>query len=259
MRGENGRVTVNPSIWLAIALACLLLVTVGLSLSTRLGTAKDSLIAAARAIVQLAAVSMIIVAVVRSVWLSLAWALVMFLVATWTTSGRTGTRSSLPWVGLAVASGIIPVLLIVFLSGVVPFVGLSIIPIAGIVIGNMMTAHTLTGRRLFAALREGLGTYEAGLSIGLRRPDAIHLLTQPLMREALVPNIDTTKTVGLVTLPGAFIGVLLGGGTPLQAGAAQILVLVMIMTGQTIVVIVAERFITQLRIIPDDLRAKLHP
>jgi putative ABC transport system permease protein len=29
-----------------------------------------------------------------------------------------------------------------------------------------------------------------------------------------VPVLDQTRTVGLVTLPGAFVGVLLGGGSP---------------------------------------------
>ena len=32
--------------------------------------------------------------------------------------------------------------------------GIAIIPIAGIIVGNAMTAHTLVGRRAFAALRE---------------------------------------------------------------------------------------------------------
>ena len=56
--------------------------------------------------------------------------------------------------------------------------------------------------------------------------------------EALVPGMDQTRTVGLVTLPGAFVGVLLGGGSPWQAGAAQVLVLVGLLLGQTISVAV---------------------
>lgn len=41
-----------------------------------------------------------------------------------------------------------------------------------------------------------------------------------------MPGLDQTRTVGLVTLPGAFVGVLLAGASPVQAGAAQVLVLV---------------------------------
>ncbi|MGL4831902.1 MAG: ABC transporter permease [Propionibacteriaceae bacterium] len=251
--------TVEPTWWLALAIALLLLVTVLLNAWAKIGTAHDALIAALRAAIQLAAVSFIIAIVIKNIWLSLAMALVMFAVATWTTAKRTGTTSSLPWVAVAVLSGVIPVLAIVFSSRVVPFAGISIIPIAGIVIGNMMTAHTLLGRRVFSTLRSSVGTYEAGLSIGLPRSAAIHLITQPLMREALIPNLDQTRTVGLVTLPGAFIGVLLGGGSAIQASAAQLLVLVMIMCGQTIVVVVAEQLIRLGLIMPTDLRTKLIP
>ena len=38
----------------------------------------------------------------------------------------------------------------------------------------------------------------------------------------------------MVTLPGAFIGVMLGGGTPVQAATAQVLVLFGIMAAQTV-------------------------
>ena len=53
---------------------------------------------------------------------------------------------------------------------------------------------------------------------------------------ALVPALDQTRTVGLVTLPGAFVGVLLGGGSALEAGAAQLLVLVGLLAAETIAV-----------------------
>lgn len=55
---------------------------------------------------------------------------------------------------------------------------------------------------------------------------------------ALVPGLDQTRTVGLVTLPGAFVGVLLAGASPWQAAAAQILVLVSLLLVQAIAVTV---------------------
>ncbi|GAE66988.1 YbbM seven transmembrane helix protein [Cutibacterium acnes JCM 18909] len=73
----------------------------------------------------------------------------------------------------------------------------------------------------FADLREGIGIFEAGLAVGFPRRDAIALVTEPSVTESVLPTVDRTATVGLVTLPGAFVGVLLGGGSALQAGAAQ--------------------------------------
>lgn len=56
--------------------------------------------------------------------------------------------------------------------------------------------------------------------------------------DALIPGLDQARTVGLVTLPGAFIGVLLTSGSALQAGAVQILVLIGLMLSQACAVAV---------------------
>ena len=77
--------------------------------------------------------------------------------------------------------------------------------------------------------------------------------------EALIPGLDQVRTAGVVTLPGAFIGVLLGGGSPAQAAAAQVLVLFGIMASQTVTAVVAERFIMAARLLPTDLRSALRP
>lgn len=50
--------------------------------------------------------------------------------------------------------------------------------------------------------------------------------------DALLPASDQTRTVGLVTLPGVFVGLLLGGATPLEAGVAQLLVLVALLAAE---------------------------
>jgi ABC-type iron transport system FetAB permease component len=54
-----------------------------------------------------------------------------------------------------------------------------------------------------------------------------------------------------VTLPGAFVGVLLGGGTPLEAGAAQLLVLIGLLATETIAVWVMTELIARGRILED--------
>ena len=75
----------------------------------------------------------------------------------------------------------------------------------------------------------------------------------------MLPTVDRTATVGLVTLPGAFVGVLLGGGSALQAGAAQALVLIGILAGQTVTVVVAHELVKRAKLLPEDLAGKLYP
>jgi putative ABC transport system permease protein len=122
-----------------------------------------------------------------------------------------------------------------------------------IVVGNMMTAATLTGRRAYDEIAGSFGSYEAGLALGMTSPEAAFEVVQPTAKEALTPGLDQTRTVGLVTLPGAFIGVLLGGGTPLEAGAAQILVLIGLMAGQAVTSAVLLRLVAAGRVVRRDL------
>lgn len=48
------------------------------------------------------------------------------------------------------------------------------------------------------------------------------------------PPIDQTKTTGLVVLPGAFVGAIFGGISPLEAGRFQIVVLAAIMAAGSV-------------------------
>lgn len=242
-----------------MALVLLLAVAVGASSYGRLGIGRAQLVAGVRAAVQLAAVSTVVVVAVQTVWGAFAFVALMFVVALITTSRRVGIKQGRPWVALPLLAGALPVLAIVFTTGAAPFNGVGVVSLGGIVIGNMMNAHTLTGRRCFAQLRDNIGWYEAALALGFTRRQAVGAVIEPVLAEGLIPNLDQTRTVGLVTLPGAFIGVLLGGGSPIQAGAAQLLILIGVMAGGAATVVTETALMRRLRLMPDDLRARLHP
>lgn len=251
--------TVEPTWHLALALGLLVALAVVVSWRARLGIGRQVVIATLRAILQLGVVSLIVVTAIQHVWSSVLFVSVMFAIGTYTTCKRTGVRRAWPWTAVAMAAGVLPVLAIIFGTRVAPLNGFSLIPIGSIVVGNMMTGHTLAGRRLFSELRDNIPTYEAALSVGLERAAAIGLVTENKAVEALVPTLDSTRTVGLVTLPGAFVGVLLGGGSAVQAGAAQVLVLVGILVGQTLTVSTAHQLMKRAKLLPPDLKERLRP
>jgi putative ABC transport system permease protein len=58
--------------------------------------------------------------------------------------------------------------------------------------------------------------------------------------------------VGLVTLPGAFVGMLLGGAGPIAAGAVQLFVLVSLLAVETIAVVLVLELIARGRICHED-------
>lgn len=244
---------------LAVAVVILVGMAVAAATFARLAARRQIAVAAGRAVLQLGIVSLIITAVLSHLVWSLIFAVVMFGVAVGTSVRRVGAPAAWPWAAVAIGSGVVPVLAVIFVSGAVPWNGASLVPMAGIIIGGTMTANTLLGRRVYGALRDEHGCYEAALSIGLPRPAAIAEVINRHRIEALVPGLDQTRTVGLVTLPGAFVGVLLGGGTPLQAGAAQLIVLVGLLAAQTICVAVGDQLIRAARLLPNDLRGSLVP
>ena len=109
----------------------------------------------------------------------------------------------------------------------------------GGLIGGTMTATALAGRRALDELHARRGEVEAALGLGLLPRDAALEIARPAAAQSLVPVVDQTRTVGLVPLPGAFVGMLLGGATPVEAGAVQVLVLVLLLAVEHVAAAVA--------------------
>src|SRR5262245_41289596 len=149
---------------------------------------------------------------------------------------RRSTQPGHPWNALLMVSlalGMAAVLPLLLLSGVVPLTGVAVVPIVAIVLGNTMTAVSVSARLALDALKLRAGEVEAALSLGMSERDSRMEIIEQSAGNALLPILDSTRTVGLVTLPGAFVGVLLSTGSAAQAAAVQILVLIALLLSQT--------------------------
>ncbi|SNS68448.1 putative ABC transport system permease protein [Geodermatophilus pulveris] len=243
---------------LAAALVALTAVAAVAGRLSGLGQDRPVVVAAVRATVQLAAVSAVLLVVVRSLPLSALFVLLMVGVAAVTAAGRAtgpalrsaGAAGRVGTAAVPVLAGAVPVVALVLASGTVPLRGEAVVPVAGILVGGAMTATSLAGRRLREELAARRGEVEAALAVGLLRRDAVREVLGPAAATALVPPLDQTRTVGLVTLPGAFVGVLLGGGTPLEAGATQLLVLVGLLAAQVTTVWTVLELVARGRLVP---------
>ncbi|MBL7626977.1 ABC transporter permease, partial [Frankia sp. CN6] len=89
------------------------------------------------------------------------------------------------------------------------------------------------GRRRLDGRRRRLDEVEAALALGATPRRAVADIARTAASEALLPALDQTRTVGLVTLPGAFVGALLGGASPADAARFQLVVLVALLTAET--------------------------
>ncbi|MFF2328948.1 MULTISPECIES: ABC transporter permease [unclassified Streptomyces] len=224
------------NITLGVVLAVLLAAAATVAALASLGRSREIVLAGLRAAVQLAAVSLLIGWVVRSLPPLLAFVALMYAVAVRTAGRRITPNRTWWWVALPIGAGVAPVVAVLLLTGLVPVRGIALIPVTGILIGGALTATVLGGRRALDELTTRRGEVEAGMALGLLDRDARLEIARPAAADALLPGLDQTRTVGLVTLPGAFVGMLLGGASPVEAGAVQLFVLVALMAVQAVAV-----------------------
>jgi putative ABC transport system permease protein len=103
-----------------------------------------------------------------------------------------------------------------------------LIPLAGILLGNVMNAAAIAGERLVSTLNRNQLEIETHLSLGATPQQATHLYRQEAIKAGIAPTLNTMLVVGVVTLPGVFTGQILGGANPLIAAGYQILIMFML-------------------------------
>jgi putative ABC transport system permease protein len=207
-------------------------VAAGVGAWARLGQARAVVTATLRAIVQLLVVGAVIGVVFRTPGLAPLYLVVMLGAASWT-SGRRLRGRYLP-AALAVTAGATVTAVVVFGSGALNFDARTVVPLVAQLIGGSMTATTLSGQRLVDDTIRGWDEVEAWLALGATSREALRDRVQAAASRALVPALDQTRNVGLVVLPGAFVGLLLGGASPVTAGKVQLLVLVGLLASETV-------------------------
>ncbi len=244
-----GNTAINIDWRFGVLIVVLLGGAIAINRAMRLGSARAVLTGGARAVVQLGIVSLVIIWVLHQWWSTIAFLVLMMLVGAATSSGRIEDTWKRWYITLIpITCGTVPTVALILLSGAVPMRPISVLPVCGILIGAAMTSTTLAGKRMREELHDRRGEVDAGLSIGLSNRDAIQLVAKPASALALIPALDQMRTVGLVTLPGAFIGLLLGGAPPLQAGAGQLLVLAGIQLVQAITVSMTVELVSAMRL-----------
>jgi putative ABC transport system permease protein len=208
------------------------LVAVAISWRERLGLGREVAVAALRALVQLAAVGALLLVVFEEGGLpaAFAWLAAMVVIAGFVAGRRARQIPAArhhAWWGIGVAVAITMGLLL--LLGTIDAVPRVVIPVGGMVVSTAMVTSGLALQRVAEAADDGRAAIEARLSLGLSPRDAFLGPYRTAMRTALVPAVDTTKVVGLISLPGAMTGLILAGVDPWDAIRYQIVVMYMLL------------------------------
>lgn len=238
-----------------LAIGLLMALTAGVLTGFRVPHNFAPALAILRGAAQLAAVSLILgVVITTGAWVAVALG-VMFLVATVTATLRLGwSWIHLGMVASSMAAGIILCLVIVFGTGSIDFTARYALAIGGIVIGNSMTIAALAGHRFNETVIDRWDLVEGWLALGATPRQATRDIARSAASSALIPSIDQTKTTGLVTLPGAFVGAIFGGLSPLEAGRFQIVVLASIIAAGSVTAVMLVYMLAPVRSQPARLR-----
>ena len=202
----NGHNITNESLALSMVLV---LVAIVVSYREKLALEKDIIWSICRAIVQLIIVGYVLKYIfnVNHAVLTLLMVLFICFNAAWNAKKRSKyIDKAFVSSFIAITTGAGLTLAVLVFSGSIAFVPMQVIPIAGMVATPKMASARL--------IRDSI-------------------------RAALIPTVDSAKTVGLVSLPGMMSGLIFAGIDPVKAIKYQIMVTFMLLSTASLSTIIA--------------------
>nr|BAO56824.1 putative ABC transporter-like protein [Eucalyptus grandis x Eucalyptus urophylla] len=208
-----------------------------LSYTQRLRLEREMVYAISRAFLQLSIIGFVLQFIFNrenSFWIILAY-LFMVSVAGYTAGQRAKHVPRGKYIaGASILTGTAVTMFLLVLLNVFPFTPRYIIPVAGMMVGNAMTVTGVTMKRLRDDIRTQMNLVETALALGATPRQATHQQVKRALVIALSPVIDNAKTVGLISLPGAMTGLIMGGASPIEAIQLQIVVMNMLIGASTV-------------------------
>ncbi|MBP3945767.1 ABC transporter permease [Psychrobacter sp. K31L] len=225
-----------------IALASsLIIIVLILSWRLRLTLTKTLLTAAVRTIVQLSFIGLILAWIfAREQWYEV---LLILTIMTLIAGGAAKNRVKRSYKGLFIDTLLAVSLSAVLVTSIAIFVILRVqpwytpqfvIPILGLILGNSLTAISLTSNQLIEAFHEQQGRIEMMLSLSARPFEAVHEQIRAAIINGMTPTLNSMLVVGIVSLPGMMTGQILAGADPTQAVRYQIVTMFLICVSSTL-------------------------
>lgn len=220
-----------------------LLLVIGISAWLGLGVVKELIVASLRTVVQLSLIGLVLAWIfAREQWYEVLTILtIMSLIA----SVAAKNRIKKPYHGL-----IWDTLTAVFVSSwVVAIFGgwwvLSnpnetwfrpqiMIPLLGLILGNSLTAVSLSMNQLVTSFHREQAMIDSYLALSAMPWEAARPYVVTAIQNGITPTINSMMVVGLVSLPGMMTGQILAGADPHQAVLYQIITMFLIATSSTL-------------------------
>ncbi|MDQ2055921.1 ABC transporter permease [Halobellus sp. H-GB7] len=211
----------------AVAIA---LLVVGVSRVRGLALEREFSIALVRGFIQVLVMGSLI-GVLLSVQYFWSWIILIGMIggATWISKNRGDGLPGVTRVSfLAISFGAGIVIVAMTLIGAIESTVRDLVPIGSMIIANAMKINSLALDRIRGEVISNRDEIEAGLALGAPPSSVVTRHIQTGVRAALIPTIDSLKSLGWVWIPGIMTGMILSGENPLYAGLYQFVIMAMI-------------------------------
>lgn len=225
-----------------IALASsLIIIVLVVSWFLRLRLTKTLVIAAVRTVIQLSFIGLILAWIfAREQWYEV---LIILTIMTLIAGSAAKNRVKRTYKGLLIdtliavsaSAVLVTVIAISLVLQVQPwYTPQFIIPILGLILGNSLTAISLTSNQLIENLHGQQGRIEMMLSLSAKPFEAVHEQIRAAIINGMTPTLNSMLVVGIVSLPGMMTGQILAGADPTQAVRYQIVTMFLICVSSTL-------------------------
>lgn len=215
----------------------------------RIRLVKDMFISLARMIVQLSLVALYMEWIfdMNNPWINSLWVFIMILVG----AGTIVYRVKLIWrifLLPVILAGLLSMMIIdgFFLGTVIRldyfFDARYFIPISGMVLGNSINHNIVGLTTYFEGLSKRNELYYFVLTNNGSRKQAIRPYIQDAIVKALNPLLANMSVIGLISLPGMMTGQILGGASPSIAIKYQVMIMLAIFVGCTMILVISILF-----------------
>ncbi|WWC59062.1 uncharacterized protein I303_101609 [Kwoniella dejecticola CBS 10117] len=218
-----------------------------LSLVLGLGIGGSLMVAAARCVLQLSIMGLILDKVFASnnIWGVIGIAVLLNLLGAFEATYNKAKRRF---------SNMFPLILASMLSGTIPISVLGTrfamsqspfwqpdqyIPILGMILGNAISSIGIALNSVHKEFSENRDKIETYLAFGASRFEACKPVGKEALKLALLPVTNQLSVIGLISIPGMMTGAIVGGKSVEQAARLQMIIMFMISASSALCVLLA--------------------
>lgn len=231
--------------YVELALASFLMLVSGVvSYKLELGQTKDIVISSVRCFIQLLAAGILLKLLFewQTWWLVMLVLALMLVAATQIAVSRVKNR--IPgltfgvFMSLAVSSLAVGFIVVEGVIHAEPWYSArQMIPIAGMIIGNALSAVAVAIDRLLSDLDARSDEMFALIALGATPREAASASLKAAVGAGMTPVLATMSAAGVVTIPGMMGGQILAGADPVTAAKYQVVVMLMLSAANTLAIV----------------------